>query len=163
MKRHQGRRPAKAPAGSDSKVEFNQMIHLKMIEESERHFSIIEDLALVDGDSGDKITAYARDVIAATDIVLGAYPNQEAAEGVAMWVIKGRRAIVAIYQDGRRDQFCAETCRWDQYSITAIPCLTLEMAVHADAFFGDGTWLEEWGPRPAVDEWYPRPTGGLNS
>ena len=39
-----------------------------------------------------------------------------------MWIIKGRRAIVAIYQDGRRDQFCAETCRWDQYSITAIPC-----------------------------------------
>ena len=50
-----------------------------------------------------------------------------------------------------------------QYSITAIPCPTLEMAVHADAFFGDGTWLEEWGPRPAVDEWYPRPTGGPNS
>ena len=121
MKRHQ-RRPAKAQAGTDPRgSEFNQMIHLKMIEESERHFSIIEDLALVDGDSGDKITAYARDVIAATDIVLGAYPKQEAPEGVAMWIIKGRRAIVAIFQDGRRDQFCAETCRWDQYSITAIP------------------------------------------
>ena len=38
MKRHQGRRPAKAPAGSDSKVEFNQMIHLKMIEKSKDAF-----------------------------------------------------------------------------------------------------------------------------
>ena len=35
-----------------------------------------------------------------------------------MWIIKGRRAIVAIYQDGRRDQFCSETCRAEEYSIT---------------------------------------------
>jgi len=45
--------------------------------------------------------------------VLGAYPNQEAPQGVAMWIIKGRRTMFAIFQDGRRSQFCAETCRQD--------------------------------------------------
>ena len=77
------------------------------------HFGFIEDLASIDSDSCDKITAYARDVIASPDIVLGDLSDQEAPQGVAMWIIKGRRAMVAIFQDGRRDQFCAETCRQD--------------------------------------------------
>ena len=45
------------------------------------HFGFIEDLASIDSDSCDKITAYARDVIASPDIVLGDLSESGSATG----------------------------------------------------------------------------------
>jgi hypothetical protein len=69
-----------------------------------------------------------KNVVDITTIVLGAYPNPEALGGVGMFVIKGMRVVRAMMASGRLDQF----------SITAIPCFNIALAVAAARIFGDG-------------------------
>jgi hypothetical protein len=157
MKRHQSR-PAKAQAGLIPGAVNLTRYPPEDDWESERHFSIIEDLALVDGDSGDKITA-TREKSSRPRTSCSAPIPIRSGRGVAMWV---NGATCDCHDRTAARSILRRNCRWTNTD-HGHSRPTLEMAVHAERFFGDGTWPEEWGPRPAVDERYPRPTGGLNS
>jgi hypothetical protein len=90
----------------------------EMLSLADRHYEVME------GMSDDEVGAYVKTVIDAATIVFGTYPDAGSPDGVGMYIIKGTRELAS----GRSDQF----------PMTAIPCLELELAIAAEKMFGDG-------------------------
>jgi hypothetical protein len=112
-----------APAGSRQTPGGKPMdLQHKMIAESDRHFEVMEDL------TDDEVESYVRNVVDTTAIVFGSFPDPSQPEGVSTYIIKGAREV----------QTTLATRCWDQFSMTAIPCGNIELAIAAAEVYGDG-------------------------